>query len=244
VSGGDPAGAGAPVGIEVVGLDADDTLWHNESYFADAQATFAEILAPWTAGDRDPVAANDATERRNLELFGYGIKGFTLSMIETALEVSDRQVSGDAIAELLALGKRMLAEPVDLLPGVADAVERLADRARLVVVTKGDLIHQEQKIARSGLVEHFDRVEIVSEKDEATYRGVIERMGVSPERFCMVGNSVRSDVLPVLALGAHAVHIPYAITWAHEHVDDHDATFPVLGSLDDLVRWLDAAPTA
>ncbi len=187
---------------------------------------------------------NDATERRNLELFGYGIKGFTLSMIETALEVSDNQVSGEAIAELLALGKRMLAEPVDLLPGVADAVEQLAERARLVVVTKGDLIHQEQKIARSGLVEHFDRVEIVSEKDEATYRGVIERMEVAPDRFCMVGNSVRSDVLPVLAVGGHAVHIPYAITWAHEHVDDHEASFPVLGSLDELVTWLDRAPSA
>jgi putative hydrolase of the HAD superfamily len=242
VSGGGPVTAGAPAGIEVLGLDADDTLWHNESYFADAQATFAEILAPWTADGRDPIAANDATERRNLELFGYGIKGFTLSMIETALEVSDHQVSGEAIAELLAIGKRMLAEPVDLLPGVADAVARLATRARLVVVTKGDLFHQEQKVARSGLVEHFDRVEIVSEKDEATYRGVIERMGVAPERFCMVGNSVRSDVLPVLAVGAHAVHIPYAITWAHEHVDDHEATFPVLGSLGELVDWLDAAP--
>lgn len=226
----------------MVGLDADDTLWHNESYFAEAAETFVQILAPWTPEGEDVRARHDATERRNLELFGYGIKGFTLSMVETALEVSGNRVSGSAVAELLALGKRMLAHPVELLDGVAATVDALAERYRLVLVTKGDLIHQEQKIARSGLAERFERIEIVSEKDEATYRAVLDRVGVAPERFCMVGNTVRSDVLPVLAIGGHAVQVPYEITWAHEQAAGHDATFPVLGSLAELPAWLATAP--
>ncbi|HYI62702.1 MAG TPA: HAD family hydrolase [Acidimicrobiales bacterium] len=226
----------------MVGLDADDTLWHNETYFAEAAETFVQILAPWTPEGEDVRARHDATERRNLELFGYGIKGFTLSMVETALEVSGNRVSGLAVAELLALGKRMLAHPVELLDGVAQAVDELAGRYRLVLVTKGDLIHQEQKIARSGLAERFERVEIVSEKDEATYAAVLDRLGVAPEHFCMVGNTVRSDVLPVLALGGHAVQVPYEITWAHERAAGHGAEFPVLASLAELPAWLATAP--
>ncbi len=188
-------------------------------------------------------ARTDATERRNLELFGYGIKGFTLSLVETAVEISDGQVSGAAIGRLLDLGKSMLGHPVDLLDGVATAVTRLGRGHRLVLITKGDLIHQEQKIARSGLVEHFERIEVVSEKDEATYAGVLARMDVTPERFCMVGNSVRSDVLPVLGLGGHAVQVPYDITWSHERVDHADADFPILDSLDQFADWLEQAGT-
>jgi putative hydrolase of the HAD superfamily len=231
-----------PRDIDVVGIDADDTLWHNETYFAEAQATFVQILAPWTPEGQDVLAMHDATERANLELFGYGIKGFTLSMVETAIEVSGGEVSTSAIAELLRLGKEMLAHPVELLDGVADAVEALGRTHRLVLITKGDLIHQETKIARSGLADRFERIEIVSEKDPATYRAILDRMDVTPERFCMVGNSVKSDVLPVLELGGHAVHVPYAITWSHEVVDAHeDDTFPVLASLTDLAAWLTSA---
>jgi putative hydrolase of the HAD superfamily len=231
-----------PHDIDVVGIDADDTLWHNETYFAEAQATFVQILAPWTPEGQDVLAMHDATERANLELFGYGIKGFTLSMVETAIEVSRGEVSTSAIAELLRLGKEMLAHPVELLEGVADAVEALGRDHRLVLITKGDLIHQETKIARSGLADRFERIEIVSEKDPETYRAILGRMDVSPERFCMVGNSVKSDVLPVLELGGHAVHVPYAITWSHEVVDAHeDDTFPVLASLADLAPWLTSA---
>jgi putative hydrolase of the HAD superfamily len=221
-----------------VGVDADDTLWHNETYFAAAGETFARILAPWTPPGEDVRTRHDAVERRNLELFGYGIKGFTLSMVETALEVSGNRISGEAVAQLLALGREMLAHPVELIDGVEEAVAALAGRYRLVLVTKGDLFHQEQKVARSGLAEHFERVEIVSEKDEATYAGVLERMGVAPERFCMVGNTVRSDVLPVLALGGHAVQVPYEITWGHEEAAGHGATFPVLPSLGAFAEWL------
>jgi putative hydrolase of the HAD superfamily len=226
--------------VDVVGLDADDTLWHNESYFAEAQATFVEILEPWTPDGADVLALHDATERRNLELFGYGIKGFTLSMVETALQVSDERVSTAAISAIVDLGKRMLAHPVELLEGVPEAVEALGRAHRLVLITKGDLIHQEQKVARSGLADRFERVEIVSEKDPATYSAVLGRADVAPPRFLMVGNSIRSDILPVLELGGHAVHVPYEITWSHEVVDDHDpASFPVLSSLTDVAAWLD-----
>ena len=236
------APAPAPDGIEVLGIDADDTLWHSESHFAEAADTFAEILAPWTPDGEDVRARHDTTERRNLELFGYGIKGFTLSMVETAVEVSGGRVSGEAVGRLLELGKRMLAHPVDLLDGVEDAITRLAASHRLVLITKGDLIHQEQKIARSGLVERFERIEVVSEKDESTYAAVLGRMDVAAEHFCMVGNSVRSDVLPVLALGGHAVHVPYEITWQHEH-SDAEADFPVLSSLGEVVDWLASEPS-
>lgn len=233
-----------PPDVDVVGIDADDTLWHNETYFADAQATFVQILAPWTPEGEDVLALHDATERANLELFGYGIKGFTLSMVETAIEVSRGEVSTSAIAELLRLGKQMLAHPVELLEGVGEAVDALAERHRLVLITKGDLIHQETKIARSGLADRFERVEIVSEKDPPTYKAILERMDVAPDRFLMVGNSVKSDVLPVLELGGHAVHVPYAITWSHEVVEhDDDHAFPVLESLTALADWLSPRAT-
>lgn len=159
-------------------------------------------------------------------------------MIETAVEVSDGRIDGAAVGRLLDVGRAMMHHPVDLLDGVREAVPSLAERYRLVLITKGDLFHQEQKIARSGLAPHFERVEIVSEKDEATYAAVLRRTGVAPAGFCMVGNSVRSDVLPVLALGAHAAHVPYAVTWAHDHVERPSVAFPVLDSLTDVVDWL------
>lgn len=227
--------------VELIALDGDDTLWHSETHFADAHDTFARVLAPYARDDLDLVARQYATERRNLELFGYGIKGFTLSMIETAIDITEGRISAAEIGTLLELGKAMLAHPVELLPGVAETVEALAGRYRLVLVTKGDLFHQEQKVARSGLADRFERVEIVSEKDEATYRRIAATMGVAPERFLMVGNTVRSDVLPVLAMGGRAVQVPYVVTWDHEVVD-HEATFPVLGRLADLPAWLDGQP--
>jgi len=220
--------------IEVIGLDGDDTLWHSENHFAEAHDTFAGVLAPYSGEGLDVVAHQYATERRNLELFGYGIKGFTLSMIETAIEVTDGRITAAEISALLDVGKKMLAHPVNLLDGVADTVAELAEDYRLVVVTKGDLFHQEQKVARSGLADLFERIEIVSEKDEATYLRVVRAMGAEPTSFLMVGNSVRSDVLPVLAIGGHAVQVPYVLTWGHEVVEDHGASFPVLARLADL----------
>jgi putative hydrolase of the HAD superfamily len=231
----------------VIGLDGDDTLWHSEQLFVDTQASFRELLAPHTALDR---AALDArlieVERRNMTSFGYGVKAFTLSLVETAIEATDGAVPASAIQQILDLGKELLDHPVQLLDGVLDAVDALSDRYRLMLVTKGDLLHQESKVARSGLAEMLWAVEIVSEKDEATYRRILTRNAVDPADFVMVGNSVRSDVLPVLEIGGRAVHVPYHVTWELEHAeadpDRHD--FPVLASLADLpacITALDAA---
>jgi putative hydrolase of the HAD superfamily len=224
--------------VEVVGLDGDDTLWHNEQYFVDTQAAFRALLAPYVNGDIDLNARLEAKERANLELFGYGVKGFTLSLVETAIEVSAGRIAAAEIQRILQLGKEMLQQPVELIPGVAETIPVLAERYRLIVITKGDLWNQEQKLARSGLTEMLWQVEIVAEKDEPTYRRILKTHGVDPAVFVMVGNSVRSDVLPALAIGARAVHIPQELLWSHE-VAEHDGTVPTLASITELPEWLD-----
>ncbi len=223
--------------IEVIALDGDDTLWHSEQLFVDTQRSFRELLAPYV--DLDDVALDARlveVERRNLPTFGYGVKAFTLSLLETAIEVTGGAIPSQHLQAVLDLGKELLDHPVQLLDGVAEAVDALTDRYRVMVVTKGDLLHQESKVARSGLAELLWQVEIVSEKDEATYRRVVERWGIGPSSFVMVGNSVRSDVLPVLAIGARAVHVPYHVTWVLEQVeaDPEVQDFPVLASLAEL----------
>ena len=211
-------------GIEVVAFDGDDTLWHSESHFVDAHHRFCGLVEPYV-DDRGLVDERVvATERDNLVLYGYGAKAFTLSLIESAIELTEGRITSKEISAILDLGKMLLAHPVELLDGVSDVVEELADTGRrLIVVTKGDLFHQESKMAGSGIADRFARVEIVSEKDVATYRRVMASAEVEPERFLMIGNSVRSDVLPVVALGGHAAHLPYQYTWELEHVPDADA---------------------
>jgi putative hydrolase of the HAD superfamily len=211
--------AGPPVAV--VGLDGDDTLWHNESIFAATHDRFRAMVEPYA-----PAAGVDdrllATERHNIALFGYGVKGFALSLIETAISVTDGRITATDLSQIVEWAKDMLRQPVDLLDGVADTVAHLAGRYRLMLITKGDFFHQESKVARSGLADHFDVIEIVAEKDPATYRRVLARQGIAPGAFLMVGNSLRSDVLPVLDLGGHAVHIPYHVTWEHEQVAAHE----------------------
>jgi putative hydrolase of the HAD superfamily len=223
--------------IEVIALDGDDTLWHSEHLFVDTQDRFRTLVRPHV--DVDDATLDERlleVERRNLPLFGYGVKAFTLSLVETAIEVTDGRIPGRDLQAVLELGKVLMDHPVDLLDGVREAVDTLTDRYRVMVITKGDLLHQETKVARSGLAELFWRVEIVSEKDEATYRRILERHDVDPATFVMVGNSVRSDVLPVLAIGGRAIHVPYAVTWALEEAEPdperHD--FPVLDGLHEL----------
>ncbi|WP_207484635.1 HAD family hydrolase [Arenibaculum pallidiluteum] len=222
-----------------IGFDGDDTLWHNETLFSMTQERFRALLAEEVSPDDLDARLLD-TERRNLEIFGYGIKGFVLSMIETAVEVSAERVPASDIRRILDFGKEMLRHPVELLDGVAETIEALSGRHDLLLITKGDLFDQESKIARSGLAEHFRGIEIVSEKDPETYRRVLARHGVGPERFVMVGNSVRSDILPVLALGARAVHVPYHVTWAHEQADPPAEGYLRAASLADLPDLLAA----
>ncbi len=223
--------------IEVIALDGDDTLWHSEHLFVDTQDRFRDLVRPYV--DLDDATLDQRlveVERRNLPLFGYGVKAFTLSLLETAIEVTGGRVPGKDLQSVLDLGKVLLDHPVVLLDGAREAVDALTDRYRVMVITKGDLLHQETKVARSGLADLLWRVEIVSEKDEATYRRILERHRIDPSTFVMVGNSVRSDVLPVLALGGRAVHVPYSVTWVLEQAepdpDLHD--FPVLASLAEL----------
>ena len=226
--------------IRTIGFDGDDTLWHNESLFALSQDRFYELLRPYTDGS---VSAERlfAIEMSNLRLFGYGVKSFMLSMVETAIEVSEGRVTAAEIKTILDIGKELLDHPVDLLDGVREAIAALDGSYELLLITKGDLFHQESRIAGSGLGEFFDGIEIVSEKDPATYERILQRRGILPAEFMMVGNSVKSDVLPVLALGAQAVHIPYHITWQHEVVATDEAQragYWELASIAELVEKL------
>ena len=205
--------------ITTVGFDADDTLWHNETWFRLTEERFAALLAPHAEG-ADLSGRLLAAERRNVGHYGFGIKGFTLSMIETAIEVTDGNVPASLIGEILHGGRELLSHPVEILPHARETLEALAGRFRLVVVTKGDLFDQERKLAQSGLDALFDGVEIVSDKTPAVYERVFARHGDGAGRALMVGNSLKSDVLPAIAAGAIGVHVPYHVTWALEHADE------------------------
>jgi putative hydrolase of the HAD superfamily len=201
--------------FDILAFDADDTLWHTERLYVGAQDRFKQLLSHYH--DREWIEARlYETEMRNLGHFGYGIKAFALSMIETALELTEGRISGGDIQTIVAMAKEMLTAEVELLDHVAVTLPTLAARYPLMIITKGDLRDQEMKIAHSGLAAHFGRVEIVSDKSRESYAALLQRNGLAAERFMMVGNSLRSDILPVLALGATAVYIPYPLTWAHE----------------------------
>jgi putative hydrolase of the HAD superfamily len=203
--------------FHLIGFDGDDTLWHSEGYYQAAHAQFEQIVGRYI--DLSDARLHEqllAVEQRNIKLFGYGAKGMTLSMVEAAIALTGERISAGDIHRIVQLGKAVLAHPVELLPGIRAAVEAVAARWPVVLITKGDLFHQEAKIAACGLAELFPRVEIVSEKDAASYRRVLRECEVAAEDFVMVGNSLRSDIEPVLALGGWGVHLPYHVTWAHE----------------------------
>jgi putative hydrolase of the HAD superfamily len=222
---------------DVIGFDADDTLWQSEDGFRANELRFVQLLSPYAPDGVDVKAALTAVERKNLHTFGYGVKAFAISMVEAAVTISGGTVPAPVIAELVEMARTQLEEPVHLLPHVPEVLEKVGAHHRLVLITKGDLVHQTHKITTSGLAHHFDHLEVVLEKDPETYAKLLDRFGVEPGRFLMVGNSVRSDILPVMALGGHAVHVPYHLLWDLEHVD-HDELFTELSSLSELPAHL------
>lgn len=213
--------------IDVIAFDADDTLWHNEPLYSEVQERFMQIVAPYC--DHCEIHSRlYETEIRNLEHYGYGIKAFMLSLIETAIEVTEARIPAREISQIIMLGRKMLTADIDLLDHVAETIPALAQSYPLMLITKGDLLDQQAKVARSGLGEYFGIVEVVADKTRDIYASLLARHSIEPSRFLMVGNALRSDILPVVVLGGHAVYIPYAATWTHEHVevpDDERAKF-------------------
>ncbi len=224
--------------IEVIAFDADDTLWVNEPYFKETEELFCDLLEDYMPR-HTLVKELFRTEIQNLELYGYGVKGFTLSMIETALRVSNKTIRMEVIEQALALGKELLQKPVVLLEGVEEVLKALKERYRLVVATKGDLLDQERKLKKSGLEHYFHHIEIMSDKQEADYLSLIRHLDIHPSSFMMMGNSLKSDVLPVLAIGGHAVHIPYHTTWAHETIEHRveHANFRQAAHMQEVLEW-------
>ncbi len=225
--------------IQVIAFDADDTLWVNEPFYREVETTIAELLRPYTHEDHFMEKLYEC-EKQNLKIFGYGAKGFTLSLIETAIKLSDKRITANEIHKIIELGKSLLQKPVELLPGVAQTIKSLSSNYPLMIITKGDLFDQESKIARSGIADYFQTIEIVSEKKPETYARILERNNISPETFCMVGNSLKSDILPVLKIGGNAVHIPYCTTWVHEQVapsELENAHFTTLKKTIDLLKF-------
>ena len=204
--------------IKTIAFDADDTLWVNETFFRDAEDTFCKLLGDYIDYDNCQKRLFEM-EMRNLSLYGYGIKPFTLSLIECAQEVSQGKVSNAIISQIIDLGKDMLNAPVTLLPHIEDVLEELSKKYKLVVATKGDLLDQERKLEKSGLSKYFHHIEVMSDKQPANYLKLIKHLDIEPASFLMVGNSLKSDVLPVLEVGSYAMHIPFHTTWAHEQVD-------------------------
>jgi len=225
--------------LKVIAFDADDTLWHNEAYFQETEHKFCALLENYLP--QHTVARELLkTEIDNIELYGYGIKAFMLSMIETAIRVSDRKISNEALEKIIEYGREHLNKPVELLDGVEEVLRKLNGRYRLVMATKGDLLDQERKLKKSGLERHFHHIEIMSEKKEPDFQKLIKHLDIAPSEFAMVGNSLKSDVLPVLNLGGHGFHVPYHITWAHETIDtsiDHP-NFRELKELADLLNYV------
>jgi putative hydrolase of the HAD superfamily len=204
--------------IRVIAFDADDTLWVNETYFREAEEKFASLLEDFLP-QHTIMKELYRTEIGNLGLYGYGIKGFILSMIETALRISGEKMPIALVEKIIRIGQEMLEKPVDLLPGVKDVLQSLQGKYQIVLATKGDLVDQERKLQKSGLEGYFHHIEIMSEKRESDYKKLIARLDIQANEFAMIGNSLKSDILPVLELGGYGIHVPFHTTWIHEQVD-------------------------
>lgn len=223
--------------IQVIAFDADDTLWVNEPFFREAEEKFSSLLEDFMPSHAIMKELYH-TEISNLKLYGYGIKGFMLSMIETALRVSDKKIPISLIEKIIGIGQEMLEKPVDLLPGVEEVLQKLNGDYRMVLATKGDLVDQERKLKKSGLEQYFHHIEIMSEKRVDDFAKLIRHLDVAPEKFVMLGNSLKSDILPVLELGGHAIHIPFHITWAHEEIQ-HEVSHERFNSVENITQAAD-----
>ncbi|TRX48891.1 HAD family hydrolase [Fulvivirga sp. M361] len=226
--------------IRVVAFDADDTLWLNEIYFREAEEKFSELMQPFLPG-KEAINQLFSHEMKNLELYGYGIKGFTLSMVEAALEISKGKITAPDLLSIVELGKSMLNKPVRLLDDVDHIFTTLKNRYRLILATKGDLLDQERKLKKSGLEGHFHHTEVMSDKKEADYEKLIRHLDIEPGQFLMIGNSMKSDIIPVLNIGGKAIHIPHEITWQHEMVEDNphlNGTYHQYDRLSDILQIL------
>ncbi len=225
--------------VKVIGFDADDTLWVNETYFRQTEEKFASLLEGYETKNKIDQELFKM-EMKNLDLYGYGIKGFTLSMIESALELSNNRVSQSTLEAILNLGKKMISHPVELLDGVKEVLEKLKDKYRLIVLTKGDLLDQERKLDRSSLSTYFHHVEVLSDKQEENYLNLLNHLEIDVKEFLMIGNSLKSDVLPIINIGAKAIHVPFHTTWQHEevHTDDQKEDYQTLSKISDLLKYL------
>ena len=225
---------------KVIAFDTDDTLWINETYFREAEKKFAQYLVRFETENKIEQELFK-TEIKNLEIYGYGIKGFMLSMVECALKVSNYTISQREIDDILTIGKEMIEKPIELLDGVEEVLQKLKKSYTLIVATKGDLLDQERKLEKSGLLHYFHHIEVMSEKKVADYQKLIRHLDIQSSELLMVGNSLKSDVLPVLKTGASAIHVPFHTTWAHEEVskkDAHESTFKTVHSITDILRFL------
>jgi len=226
--------------IKVIGFDADDTLWVNETYFRDAEVTFAKLLEQYeTLNKIDQELFK--MEMKNLPLYGYGVKGFILSMVEMSLELSNNNVSNKTIQAILDIGKDMINKPVELLDGVEVVLKALSKKYRLILATKGDLLDQERKLEKSGLLNYFHHIEVLSDKQEVNYSKLLNHLDIKPSEFLMIGNSLKSDVLPLVNIKAHAIHVPFHTTWTHEQVEESETngkTYKTVNSLLDILPLL------
>jgi putative hydrolase of the HAD superfamily len=226
--------------IKVIAFDADDTLWVNETYFRDAEHQFAKLLAKYETENKIDQELFK-TEIKNLTYYGYGIKGFVLSMVECSLELSNYNVKQKTIEDILNIGKEMLEKPIELLDGVEEVLQLLQGKYKLIVATKGDLLDQERKLENSNLLKYFHHVEVMSDKKEKDYKRLINHLDVNPSEFLMIGNSLKSDVLPLIALGASAIHVPFHTTWVHEEVSDKEKSetdYKTVSKIKDIVHFL------
>ncbi len=226
--------------IKVIGFDADDTLWVNETYFREAELEFARLLSPYeTANKIDQELFKK--EMDNLPLYGYGVKAFVLSMVESALEISNYQIQHETIQKIMNIGKDMINKPVELLNGVEEVLQNLSQKYRLILATKGDLLDQERKLEKSGLNDYFHHIEVLSEKKEENYLKLLNHLDINPSEFLMIGNSLKSDILPLVNINAQAIHIPFHTTWIHEQVTEEETNgkaYKTVNSLLDILKVL------